>query len=80
MWTLDKPMASLSAAICPVASVAILLNSCQLFSDRREAWPRFVRKPHNAVVEVGGVVSFKCRVLAATPPTITWSVTVCHLT
>ncbi|KAK2180733.1 hypothetical protein NP493_429g01145 [Ridgeia piscesae] len=42
------------------------------YFDRREAWPRFVRKPHTVVAEEGGVISFKCKVLAATPPTITW--------
>jgi len=45
-----------------------------LTADRREAMPRFVRKPHNCVVPEGKTASFKCKVLASSPPVITWSV------
>lgn len=41
-------------------------------SDHREAAPRFIRKPFSSVGEEGGSVSFKCRVVACTPPIITW--------
>jgi serine/threonine protein kinase len=42
------------------------------YFDRREAMPRFVRKPHNCIVQEGNTASFKCKVLAASPPVITW--------
>ncbi|KAK2158172.1 hypothetical protein LSH36_175g03003 [Paralvinella palmiformis] len=43
------------------------------YFDRKEAMPRFIRKPHSCVVQEGGVASFKCKVIAASEPTITWS-------
>jgi serine/threonine protein kinase len=42
------------------------------YFDRREAAPRFVRKPHACVVQEGNVANFKCKVLAGSPPIITW--------
>jgi hypothetical protein len=42
------------------------------YFDRREAMPRFIRKPHNCVVQEGQTANFKCKVLAASPPVITW--------
>jgi serine/threonine protein kinase/predicted RNA-binding protein with TRAM domain len=42
------------------------------YFDRREAMPRFVRKPHACVVQEGNVANFKCKVLAGSPPIITW--------
>ena len=43
--------------------------------DRREAAPRFVRKPKSANVKEGGNGNFVCRVVAPPifPPTVTWS-------
>ena len=43
------------------------------FSDRKEAAPRFIRKPHSCIVGEGQAGNFKCRVVAASPPVITWS-------
>ena len=40
--------------------------------------PRFVRKPHNCVVPEGKTASFKCKVLASSPPVITWYVCTAH--
>ena len=42
--------------------------------DRREAAPRFVRKPKSANVKEGGNGNFVCRVVAPPifPPTVTW--------
>ena len=34
--------------------------------------PRFIRKPHACVVQEGNVANFKCKVLATSPPVITW--------
>ena len=34
--------------------------------------PRFIRKPHSCLVQEGQVANFKCRVVASTPPVITW--------
>jgi len=42
------------------------------YFDRREAMPRFVRKPHNCIVQEGQTANFKCKVLAGSPPVITW--------
>jgi hypothetical protein len=42
------------------------------YFDRREAIPRFVRKPRNCVVQEGSVAIFKCKVIAGSPPIITW--------
>ena len=50
-----------------------IINFFHNFSqDRREAMPRFVRKPHSCVVQEGNVGNFKCKVLASSPPVITW--------
>ncbi|ESO91797.1 hypothetical protein LOTGIDRAFT_121777 [Lottia gigantea] len=40
--------------------------------DRREAAPRFVRKPRNVHVSEGQVAKFDCKIVAASPPIITW--------
>jgi serine/threonine protein kinase len=42
------------------------------YFDRREAIPRFIRKPHSQIVQEGNVANFKCKVVAASEPTITW--------
>ena len=44
----------------------------EFYSDKREAWPKFVRRPHKCIVQEGQPASFKCKVTAASPPTITW--------
>jgi hypothetical protein len=40
--------------------------------DRAEAQPRFVIKPFSCTCEEGGSATFYCRVLAASPPIVTW--------
>jgi hypothetical protein len=40
--------------------------------DRAEAQPRFVIKPFSCTAVEGGSGSFYCRVLAASPPIVTW--------
>jgi len=42
------------------------------YFDRREAMPRFVRKPHACVVQEGNVANFKCKIIAGSPPLVTW--------
>lgn len=40
--------------------------------DRKEALPRFIRKPHSTIAEEGSSAKFKCKVIAASPPLISW--------
>jgi len=44
------------------------------FFDRREAWPKFVKKPKACVVKAGNAALYQCRVIALSPPTISWSI------
>ena len=48
------------------------LTPCETISDRREAMPRFVKKPHSCIVAEGDQAMFKCKVIASSPPVITW--------
>ena len=45
--------------------------------DRKEAVPRFVRKPRNQVAAEGQTAKFDCKIIAASAPIITWSVLLC---
>ncbi|CAF0817484.1 unnamed protein product, partial [Didymodactylos carnosus] len=40
--------------------------------DRREAAPRFILRPRNAHVLEGQNAEFDCRIIAASPPVVTW--------
>ncbi|XP_074660014.1 twitchin-like [Tubulanus polymorphus] len=42
------------------------------YFDRREAAPRFIRKPRNQVVSEGQMAKFDCKVIALSCPIITW--------
>jgi hypothetical protein len=42
------------------------------YFDRRDANPRFVLKPRNQHVLEGENASFKCIILAASPPVVSW--------
>jgi len=42
------------------------------FSDRRQAAPRFVIKPHSTSVYEGQSAKFTCRVIAVATPTLSW--------
>lgn len=43
-----------------------------LISDRREAIPRFIRKPRTCTVTEGQLAKFDCKIIAASPPIVTW--------
>ncbi|XP_052825204.1 twitchin isoform X2 [Octopus bimaculoides] len=43
------------------------------YFDRREAIPRFVRKPRNVLAGEGQIAKFDCKVIAVSPPIITWA-------
>jgi len=47
-------------------------NIYDTYFDRKEFAPRFVRKPRNTIVQEGNVAIFKCKVIAGSPPVITW--------
>ncbi|GFR58132.1 myosin light chain kinase [Elysia marginata] len=42
------------------------------YFDRKEAVPRFVRKPRNQVSVEGQSAKFDCKIIAASPPIVTW--------
>ncbi|CAL1540886.1 unnamed protein product, partial [Lymnaea stagnalis] len=42
------------------------------YFDRKEAAPRFVRKPRNQLAVEGQTAKFDCKIVAASPPIITW--------
>ncbi|GMT25440.1 hypothetical protein PFISCL1PPCAC_16735 [Pristionchus fissidentatus] len=42
------------------------------FFDRTEAQPRFIIRPYSTEVHEGQQATFHCRVIAASPPIITW--------
>lgn len=42
------------------------------YFDRRDANPRFVRKPRNQNVIEGQTATFSCIILAVSPPVVTW--------
>ncbi|XP_071104533.1 twitchin-like isoform X3 [Haliotis cracherodii] len=42
------------------------------YFDRKEAVPRFVRRPRNATVPEGQTCKFDCKIIAASPPIVTW--------
>ncbi|CAF1068172.1 unnamed protein product, partial [Rotaria sordida] len=42
------------------------------FWDRREAAPRFIIRPHNAHVLEGNNAEFDCRIIAVSPPVVSW--------
>lgn len=42
------------------------------YFDRRDAAPRFVRKPRNINVLEGETAEFHCIIIAASPPVVTW--------
>lgn len=43
-----------------------------MFTDRRQAAPRFVIRPNSAFAYEGQSVKFYCRVIAVATPTLTW--------
>jgi len=47
-------------------------NIYSSFWDRREAAPRIVRRPHNAHVLEGNNAIFDCRIIALSPPIVSW--------
>ncbi len=47
-------------------------NIYDSYFDRRDANPRFVLKPRNQHVLEGETASFKCIILAASPPVVSW--------
>uniref|UniRef100_A0A0B7BN15 Uncharacterized protein n=1 Tax=Arion vulgaris TaxID=1028688 RepID=A0A0B7BN15_9EUPU len=42
------------------------------YFDRKEAVPRFVRKPRNQVSVEGQLAKFDCKIIAASAPIVTW--------
>ncbi len=42
------------------------------YFDRRDAAPRFVRKPRNQLVLEGQTAEFHCIIIAASPPVVSW--------
>ena len=40
--------------------------------DRREAAPRFVLRPRNVHVLEGNNAEFDCRIIAVSPPVVSW--------
>jgi hypothetical protein len=40
--------------------------------DRREAAPRFILRPRNAHVLEGNNAEFDCRIIAVSPPVVSW--------
>jgi len=40
--------------------------------DRREAAPRFTLRPRNAHVLEGNNAEFDCRIIAVSPPVVSW--------
>ena len=42
------------------------------YFDRRDAMPRFVRKPRSQQVQEGTSAEFTCIIIAASPPVVTW--------
>ncbi|CAF0741448.1 unnamed protein product, partial [Didymodactylos carnosus] len=47
-------------------------NIYNSFWDRREAAPRFIIRPHNAHVLEGQNAEFDCRIIAVSPPVVSW--------
>ncbi|CAF3308218.1 unnamed protein product [Rotaria sp. Silwood2] len=47
-------------------------NIYSSFWDRREAAPRFIIRPHNAHVLEGNNAEFDCRIIAVSPPVVSW--------
>ena len=43
-------------------------------TDRREAIPRFIRKPRTCTVTEGQIAKFDCKIITASPPIVTWYV------
>ena len=41
-------------------------------SDRREAAPRIIRRPHNTHVLETNNATFDCRIIALSPPVVSW--------
>lgn len=44
----------------------------ETYIDRRELAPRFVVRPQSTFAYEGQAANFKCRVIAAAPPTVSW--------
>ncbi|XP_065941807.1 twitchin isoform X18 [Magallana gigas] len=42
------------------------------YFDRKEAAPRFIRRPRNVLVGEGNIAKFDCRIIAASAPIVTW--------
>ncbi len=57
---------------------SVIRIAMNIVLDRREAMPRFVRKPHSCVVQEGNPGVFKCKVIAASPATISWYDSLSH--
>ncbi|XP_069132543.1 twitchin-like isoform X11 [Argopecten irradians] len=47
-------------------------NIFDAYFDRKEAIPKFIRRPRNVVVGENQSARFDCKVIAASPPIITW--------
>lgn len=47
-------------------------NIYSSYFDRRDAMPRFIRKPRSQQVMEGNAAEFKCLILAASPPVVSW--------
>ncbi|XP_071120619.1 twitchin-like isoform X18 [Mytilus edulis] len=43
------------------------------YFDRKEAAPRFIRKPRNILAAEGQSTKFDCKIIGASPPIVTWS-------
>lgn len=43
-----------------------------LFIDRKEAAPRFIRKPRTVITAEGQTAKFDCKIIGASPPIVTW--------
>ncbi|XP_061166987.1 twitchin-like isoform X9 [Saccostrea echinata] len=47
-------------------------NIYDAYFDRKEAAPRFIRRPRNVIVGEGNIAKFDCRIIAASAPIVTW--------
>lgn len=56
-----------------IESTVLALTLFLLYNaDRREAIPKFIRKPRTCTVTEGQSAKFDCKIIAASPPVVTW--------
>ena len=55
-----------------IVFVSLKVHRSSSVSDRREAAPRFILRPRNARVLEGNNAEFDCRIIAVSPPVVSW--------